>query len=403
MRERLTAAFVVVTLMVVVGGAFARSYAVLGAVRERESESDLVTSQARSIGQVVARELAAGDTVDAESLSQFLVPGMQLVYERRGQEALVLVGPDFDAITDTGGVSATVFTGNGALTVTRAPGEPLNTLWGSSLGSTLGLLILLIIVAGITGYLVARGLSRPFRQLALAAAALGRGRFDLDLPTTRVPEARAIAQALESSAAQLRDRLEREREFGLMASHVLRTPLTSLRLNLEVLVGDPSLNAEARETALSCLTKVGKIGEVAGELVEISGRGVLVADAAIPLRDLATQVAQRWSETLDDKGRVLTAAVEGDIDLLFTPGPVEQVLDLVLLEVVARNRGAVRVVFEGSPSFLTVDISCDEGAGRMAAPAEPVEEHTGVVLAALGGRMEVLADGSVLRVLLPRR
>lgn len=401
MRERLTAAFVVVTLMVVVGGAFARSYAVLGAVRERES--DLVTSQARSIGQVVARELAAGDTVDAESLSQFLVPGMQLVYERRGQEALVLVGPDFDAITDTGGVSATVFTGDGALTVTRAPGEPLNTLWGSSLGSTLGLLILLIIVAGITGYLVARGLSRPFRQLALAAAALGRGRFDLDLPTTRVPEARAIAQALESSAAQLRDRLEREREFGLMASHVLRTPLTSLRLNLEVLVGDPSLNAEARETALSCLTKVGKIGEVAGELVEISGRGVLVADAAIPLRDLATQVAQRWSETLDDKGRVLTAAVEGDIDLMFTPGPVEQVLDLVLLEVVARNRGAVRVVFEGSPSFLTVDISCDEGAGRMMAPAEPVEERTGVVLAALGGRMEVPADGSVLRVLLPRR
>lgn len=401
MRERLTAAFVVVTLMVVIGGAFARSYAVLGAVRERES--DLVTSQARSIGQVVAQEVAAGDTIDEESLSRFLVPGMRLAYERRGQAALVLIGPDFDAGTDTGGVSATVFTGNGALTVTRAQGAPLKTLWGSNLGSTLGLLMLLVIVAGITGYLVARGLSRPFRQLALAAAALGRGRFELDLPTTRVPEARAIAQALESSAAQLRDRLEREREFGTMASHVLRTPLTSLRLNLEELVGNPSLNAEAREMALGCLTKVGRIGEVAGELVEISGRGVLVAGAATPLRDLATQVAQRWSETLDDKGRVLTAAVEGDLDLLFTPGPVEQVLDLVLQEVVQRNRGAVRLVFEGSPSFLTVDISCDEGAGRMAAPAEPVREHTGVVLAALGGRVEVSADGSVLRVLLPRR
>ncbi len=401
MRERLTAAFVLVTLLVVFGGAFARSYAVTGAIRERES--DLVTSQARSIGQVIAREIAAGDTVDEVGLRDFVVPGMQLVYERRDEPTIVLAGRDFDSATDADGVSATVFTGDGALTVTRASSKPLNTFWGSDLGSMLGLLSLLVIVAGTIGYLVARGLSRPFRQLAVAAGALGRGRFDLELPATRIPEARKIARALESSAAQLRDRLEREREFGLLASHVLRTPLTSLRLNLEELVGDPDLTEDTREMALRCLTTVGRIGEVAGELVEVSGRGVLVEGAAVPLHDLAKQVAQRWADTLEDSHRVLTAAVEGDIDLLFTPGPVEQVLDLVLLDVMRRQRGAVRLVFEGSPSFMTVDISCDDGTGRMAAPSEPDKEHTGAVLTALGARIEMPSDGSVLRVFLPRR
>ena len=401
MRERLTAAFVLVTLLVVLGGAFARSYAVSGAVRERES--DLVTSQARSIGQVIARDLAAGETVDEAGLREFVVPGMRLVYERRDQPAIGLIGRDFDADKDVDGVSATVLTSDGALTITRASSKPLNTYWGSDLGSTLGLLALLVIVAGTIGYLVARGLSRPFRQLAVAAGALGRGRFDLELPATRIPEAREIARALESSAAQLRDRLEREREFGLLASHVLRTPLTALRLNLEELVGDSDLTEDTRETALRCLTTVGRIGEVAGELVEVSGRGVLVEGAAVPLHDLAQHVAQRWAHALEDNHRLLTAAVEGDIDLLFTPGPVEQVLDLVLLDVVRRQRGAVRLVFEGSPSFMTVDISCDEGTGRMTAPAEPDKEHTGAVLTALGARVEMPSGGSVLRVLLPRR
>lgn len=194
----------------------------------------------------------------------------------------------------------------------------------------------------------------PFRQLALAARALGRGRFDLDLPTTRIPEARAIARALDSSAGQLRDRLEREREFGLLASHALRTTLTSLRLNLEEPVDDPEISDEARETAHGCLRTVGRIGE-------------------------------------------------GDIELPFTPGPVEQALDLVLEEVVRGQRGGVRRVFEGLASTLTVDISCADGNGGMVATAAPVQEHIGAVLAALGGRIEEPAGGTVLRVLLPRR
>ncbi|CAN5331580.1 two-component system sensor histidine kinase DraK [soil metagenome] len=401
MRERLTAAFVAITLLVLLGAGLVRSYAVTGELRERES--DFVTSQARSIGQVIARENAAGESIDEDFLSQFVVPGVQLRFERRGKSDLVLTGPSFAADDSDSAVSATVFTDDGSLTVTRTRSIPVNTMWGGDVASTFGLLCLLAVIAGVTGYFVARSLSRPFRQLALAAAALGRGRFDLDLPITRVPEARAIAQALDSSATQLRDRLSREREFGLLASHVLRTPLTSLRLNLEELVGDPSISDAARETAMSCLTTVGRIGEVAGELVEVSGRGVLVAGAAIPLRDLATQVAQRWAEELDDSGRSLTAAVEGDIELLFTPGPVEQVLDHVLEEVVRRHNGGVRLVFEGLASILAVDITCEDAHGRMVAPAEPVQDRTAAILLALGGRIEAPDDGSVLRVLLPRR
>jgi signal transduction histidine kinase len=404
MRERLTAAFVAITLLMLLGAAFVRSYAVTGELRERES--DFVNDQARSIGKVLALETAQGEAIDEELLSQFVVPRARVLYEPSGAadgRDIVLTGTDF--AMDEESVSATVFLADGVITVTRSSSQPIDTIYGGNVASTFGLLLLLAIIAGVTGYFVARGLSRPFRELATAAAALGRGRFDLDLPTTRIPEARAIAQALDSSAGQLRDRLEREREFGLLASHALRTPLTSLRLTLEELVGDPSIGDDTRQAALHCLQTVGSIGEIAGELVEVSGRGVLVAGAALPLRDVALQVAQRWSEKLEDDGCSLTAAVEGDIELLFTPGPVEQVLDLVLTELVGHHRGDVRLVFEGLANLLVITIRCTDAAGEACTAELPTTDRTSAVLAALGGRVERLEglEGQALRVLLPRR
>ncbi len=345
-------------------------------------------------------------------LEPFVAPGMRIVYQPVAGPGLVVTGVGFDAADS---VSSTVYVGDGGVgmvTVSRERANDFDTLLEGDRRSLLGLAALLTLTAGVLGYLVARALSAPFRRLAAAAAALGRGRFDLDLPDTKVPEARAIALALESSATQLRDRLEREREFGLLTSHVLRTPLTSLRLRLEELVGDPSMSPQARESALGCLKAVGQINEVAGELVEISGRGVLLAGAALPLRDLATLVAQRWSDVLEDDGRELSAAVEGDIELPFTPGPVEQVLDLLLDDVVRQQReqkeqkgrkGGVRLVFEGSASRLRVDITSRDRSGRPGPPIPPVQERAAAVVTALGGRLEETDDGSTLRVHLPRR
>ncbi len=399
MRERLTACFVAITLLLLVGAGIARSYAIEGQLRAHEGRD--VTTLATAIGQVLADVVAQGLPVDDEALAPFVGPGVRLVYAEAGRPDVVLTGDGF--VDDDEAPSATVVTGEGAVTVTQSHDDDLHAAWGGDWLSTLALFGLLALVAGLIGYLVARALSAPFRQLAVAAAALGRGRFDLDLPRGGVPEARAIAQALESSAGQLRDRLEREREFGLHASHVLRTPLTSLRLRLEELVDDPGMSAEARDAVQGSLKAVGRLTEAAGELVELSGRGVLVAGAAIPLRDLATQVAQRWADVLDGEGRQLTAAVEGDIELPFTPGPIEQVLDLLLEDVVTLEAGSVRLVFEGAASRLRVDVLCTRPDGRTAPPTEAAEDRVETVVAALGGRIEHADGDGALRLHLPRR
>jgi signal transduction histidine kinase len=397
MRERLTAAFVAITLVLLLAGGLVRSFAVSGELRQRES--DFVADQARVVGQGVAAATAAGEPVDEAFLRRYLTADVRLGYTAPDGSDTVLTGSDFVGDDET--VSGTVATDDGEVTVTRSRAAPVDTLIGGDPATTFGLLAVMLVVSGVAGYAVARGLSAPFRRLAAAAEALGRGRFDLDLPRSRVPEARAIAQALDSSATQLRDRLERERAFGLLASHVLRTPLTSLQLTLEELVEDPETSGTTRATAVECLAAVSRIGDVAAELVEVSGRGVLLAGAAVPLRDVATAIAQRWSERLDERGRSLTAAVDGDLDVLVTPGPVEQALDLVLEHVVRRRSGGVRLVFDGQPATVRVDVICADAGAEV--PPDELPPATQAVLTALGGRIEAPGDGSVLRVLMPRR
>ncbi len=404
MRERLTLAFVAVTLLLLLGAAALWANEV--GDRLVADETTAAEAEARAIALVIAERAASDVGLTAADVRRLVSDDERVEVDVAGTK-LDIVGDEFDADSDEQ-VSATVVTETGQVRVTHDRSEVLGSPLGPGWASLLATVLIICLLAGVAGYAVAQFLSAPFRQLATAAAALGRGRFDLELPRTRVPEALAIVRALDLSASQLRDRLEREREFGLHTSHVLRTPLQSLRLRLEELLGDPDLSEEARDAALGCLKAVGQLNQVAGELVALSrGEGDFVAGAAIPLRDLATQVSQRWADVLADADRNLTAAVEGDIELPFTPGPVEQALDLVLADLRDHEQGGVRVVFEGAASWLRVDVmrvvDVELAPGGLCAPEHPPSEQVRHVLTAVGGRLEELPDHAAWRVHLPRR
>jgi hypothetical protein len=142
---------------------------------------------------------------------------------------------------------------------------------------------------------------------------------------------------------------------------------------------------------------------VAGDLVALARRGALVAGAEIPVRDLATQCAQTWADALAEQDRELTAAVEGDIETTYTPGPVEHILDLVLADVLKRGQGAVRMVFEAHhDGHLSIGISCADLRAGPDADDDLAITQARAVVAALGGRLTG-EPPEQLSILLPRR
>ncbi|MGB0100750.1 MAG: histidine kinase dimerization/phospho-acceptor domain-containing protein [Nocardioides sp.] len=404
MRERLTVAFVVLTLVLLLAAGAVRSYVLRDLVREQQAGH--LRQEVELIGTIVDDQIASGGVVDQEFLDPLVSDEARLEFVPDDGATVVVRGAEYVGADDPAeDVSAMGSIDGATLTLSQTDGV-IKEIVGRDLGSIAALFLLIGVVAGIAGFVIASALSSPFQRLALAAASLGRGRFDLDLPRTRIPEARAISTALRSSALQLEDRVHRERDFAEHASHVLKTPLTGLRLELEDLTLRDDVPEDVRESAARSLAAVDEVGAVAGELVELSRKGSLVAGAELPLVDLATQLAQRWADRLDARGRTLTAAAEGNLALTYTPGPIEHVTDLLLADVVRRGVGPVRLVFHGEEAGqLRIRIESD---GRTADPGQGPQAVDRIgkaraVVESLGGRVRGDHPADGIEVLLPRR
>ena len=410
MRERITIAFVVLAMAVLLGAGTVRAYTLRDLLREQEGAH--LSNDVVLIGELIANQRAAGQPVDEEFLQGIVGDDTQLEYVDPSGTTLVVEGEGYDDPGegdpgDQGGeaITASASTDVGMVTVSKQP-ELVGDILGRDTGSLVTLFLLIGLLAGVAGWIAARALSSPFQRLAVAAAALGRGRFDLDLPKTRVPEAQAIGKALQTSAHELQTRLSRERDFAQHASHQLKTPLTALRLELEDMTLRDDVPEDAKAAAVRCMRSVDAVNRSAGELVALSKRGSLVEGAELTLHDLATQQAQRWADRLAEK-RPLSASADGDLQMPLTPGPVEHVLDLVLSDVVQGGNGPVKLTFLGENDHLRIRMPAGVVANgvrrrRGSQPGAGVAEAREVV-EAQGGRVTGNGRDEDLEILLPRR
>lgn len=394
MRERLAAAFGALALAVLLLAGGLRLVALQDLLRE-DTYAEL-DQHARLVAAVLDQQVEDREPVSAPVIERVLDEGARLELAAAGDgELLVVTGAAYagDGVDD---VRATEESDAGTVTLTAGARRPLD-FYTDDLWSLLMLGTLVALLAGLVGWWLAVRLSAPFVALAGAAAALGRGRFDLALPRTRIPEARAIAQALQASATQLEARVSRERDFAEHTSHVLRTPLTGLLLELEDLTMRDDVPDDVKQVARRCMERVAAVDVSAGELVAMTRSAALVEGAESTLLDLARHVAQGWSDELAGR-RTVSAAVEGDASLRLTPGPMEQVLDLMLADV-KRGNGPARLVFVGGGGHVRVRLP----PGTVPATTRRAGVDAAAALAdAQGGRVLRAVDGEV-EVLLPCR
>jgi len=139
-------------------------------------------------------------------------------------------------------------------------------------------LCIVVLLAALTGALLARRTLRPVAQASVAAHSLAEGLLETRLTVEGRDEFGAWAQAfnemaaaLEAKIAALNDAQARERRFTADVAHELRTPLTGL-------VGEASLlaqhlermPADSRRPAELLIADVGRLRRLVEELMEIS-------------------------------------------------------------------------------------------------------------------------------------
>jgi signal transduction histidine kinase len=353
MRERLIAGFVGMAVAVVLLYGIPRAYLLADMISDQETSK--IGRSAELFGLIISERAARGEPTTGEYFEQHLTPGTTLEYGDPAGEVF-RAGP----ARDDNDIEATrPVPGGGTVTLSRSE-ELIDQRVSEALLPLVLIGLGLVGVAGVIGYLMARRLSKPFDELAQAAEHLGRGRFDVHFPHYRIPEAEAIGEALRRGSSQLDELVQREREFAANASHQLRTPITALRLQLEDLTMWPQTPPDVAEELTSYLSELDRLSGSITEILDLA-RGRRLGDAVeVDLDQLLGDVADRWRPQVQATGHVLVHESCGTTPVRVVPGPVIQVLDVLIENACAYGEGIITVGLRDRGDFLQVVVA-DQG------------------------------------------
>ena len=280
--------------------------------------------------------------------------------------------------------------------------------------------LLALLAIGLAAVLARRQavhLAAPLERLTRAARALGDGDFTVRAERFGVREADTASQALEDTASQLGQLLERERAFSSDVSHQLRTPLTGLMVGLEAALARPE--ADLRPALHDALSRTEHLRNTIEDLISLVRRPGF-AGPPVDLGALLDDVGARWDTLLAARGRRLVRVAEPRLPrALAPPAAVRQILDVLISNALWHGDGTVTieagiVETQDAGPQVAIDVS-DEGEGLpaepaelLAAAAERADGHgrglplAGALAAATGGSLTVrrAAPHPVFRLLL---
>ena len=172
-------------------------------------------------------------------------------------------------------------------------------------------LAVIIITTG--GYLLVRRALTPVEQITRAAERITQYNLSERLPVSNTrDELEQLSVSLNRMITRLDDAFQNSKRFVADASHDLRTPLTILRGELEILAEDSRLPSKLRDRVGSMLEEVMHLGKIVEQLFTLSrlDTGEVPSEwTCFDLGELAKTTAEQMSLLAEDKGISITCEV----------------------------------------------------------------------------------------------
>ncbi len=223
---------------------------------------------------------------------------------------------------------------------------------------------------------LARGMTSPLREMAIASKAMSRGDYGRRVTATSRDEVGELARAFNAMAAELAEVDRMRRDLIANVSHELRTPITALRAGLENLIdgvepGDP-------DKLRTMLEQVERLGRLVTQLLDLSK----LESGAVPLnRNVFTvkpllDQAVREAELHAPAGVRLVVDADNAIALNGDAERIHQVVSNLVENAVRHSppSGTVTVSAHRENGHVRIEVN-DEGPGVPAGEEERIFER----------------------------
>lgn len=214
-------------------------------------------------------------------------------------------------------------------------------------------------------------INRPLARLARSAQQLSKGHSPPALPESGARELRALNTSFNRMARELHQ-ANADRVLMLAGiSHDLRTPLTRMRLEVE-------LSTMGEEGRLAIDEDLAQIEHSLAQLMDYARPASIEPPRALNLSALVTQIAERERYLTKHAGGTLTTAITPNLFAQVSATDIRRILGNLLEN--ARRYGfergeppALRVALFGKASALILEVS-DRGPGIAAQDVERVRK-----------------------------
>ena len=397
MTRRIVLVLLALTAAVLVGAVV--PLALQAVAHERDSFVNAAEATARSVAVIAEDKLgdhAADPALEAAVHSAARQDDELLVLNRHGVVAQHLYPHDnwrqVAAAEYTSGDPATQLTRDRVIVV-----EPIDNDDGTQIGTIvlerptttlnqniadLWLYIALLsgaamAAAALIAVYFARWVGKPLARLDTAARRIANGDLASRAGTgSGPPEVRRMAATFNMMAGRLETLVHGHRAMLADASHQLRTPLTALRLRLDLLAAD-SAPAAADELA-GAQEEIARLSRLVDGLIA-TARAESATEQLVNV-DVVAAVAERvwaWQPVADGHGVKLVVEPAGISDdgkdssrpfVALGAGHLEQILDNLLdnaIDAIGDDGGSVRVSVANSGVSTTLTVA-DDGPGMTA-------------------------------------
>ena len=393
MTRRVAAALLVLTLALLVAAVVPLA---LGAIaHERDSFIQDTARAAASIAGIAEERLGDGVT-DDPALSAALVTaarqGDELLLLNSHKRVVVSQGTPRDAVwrqlvaqstlqndpttelTDDRVVAVQTVWDDGRLSgtaigtvVLERPTGPLNqniaNLWFYLVGLSGAAMVAAVLIAAY----FARWVGRPLARLDTAARKIADGDLTVRAKTAYgPPELRRMAATFNMMAGRLEALVHGHRAMLADASHQLRTPLTALRLRLDLLAAD-SAPAAAAELA-GAQEEIARLSRLVDGLLA-TARAEAVTDQLeqIDVMEAVSERVAAWQPVANGNGvKLLAEAPPSPAPLVaLGAGHLDQILDNLLdnaIDAIGSEGGSVRVSVARTETGTRLTVA-DDGPG----------------------------------------
>jgi heavy metal sensor kinase len=227
---------------------------------------------------------------------------------------------------------------------------------------------LVVVLAGVGGYVLARRALTPIDHLASDARRITADRLHerLSVPNER-DEIGRLAAVINDTFSRLEASFEQLRRFTADASHELRTPLSVIRSIGEAGLGETRTPAEYKEAMGSMLEEVDRLTSLVDALLRLShgdaGR-VRLSREAVDLSELARDVVSSLALLAEERGQMVRIETAERLlvkaDRLVLREAITNILDNAIKYGPERSRIDVRTTTESGQAILTI---ADQGPG----------------------------------------